>query len=79
MTDTYRPGDVDEAATNFMKAWFPREVAEKDKENESDRRKEEVCACMCIALPCVSLTGVHQMFELGVRVTDADAEKCIIC
>lgn len=34
--------NMDEATVKFIKEWFPREVAEKDKENESDRRKEEM-------------------------------------
>ena len=34
--------NLDEATVKFIKAWFPMEVAEKDRENESDRHKEEM-------------------------------------
>jgi len=34
--------NMDEATVKFIKAWFPKEVSEKDQENESDRRKEEL-------------------------------------
>lgn len=34
--------NLDEATVNMLKLWFPHEVGEKDKENESDRRKEEL-------------------------------------
>jgi hypothetical protein len=34
--------NLNEATVEFIKAWFPKEVAEKNKENESDRRKEEM-------------------------------------
>ena len=42
-TDQICPAEnLDAAATNMLKAWFPREISEKDKENESDRKKEEM-------------------------------------
>jgi hypothetical protein len=34
--------NLDEDAVKFLKEWFPREIAEKDKENEKDRHKEEM-------------------------------------
>lgn len=34
--------NLDQATINFLKAWFPKEVAEKEGENESERRKEEM-------------------------------------
>lgn len=34
--------NLDEATVNMLKLWFPQEVGEKDKENESDRKKEEL-------------------------------------
>lgn len=34
--------NMDQATINFLKAWFPKEVAEKDGENETERRKEEM-------------------------------------
>ncbi|CAO1629729.1 unnamed protein product [Sympodiomycopsis kandeliae] len=34
--------NLDEATVNMLKLWFPHEVDEKDKENESDRKKEEL-------------------------------------
>lgn len=42
-TDQIRLAEnMDAAATNMLKTWFPKEVSEKDKENESDRKKEEL-------------------------------------
>lgn len=34
--------NMDEATVKFLKAWFPKEVSEKSKENERDRHKEEM-------------------------------------
>ncbi|PWN53937.1 hypothetical protein IE53DRAFT_383516 [Violaceomyces palustris] len=34
--------NMDESTVNFLKAWFPKEVGEKDRENEAERRKEEM-------------------------------------
>lgn len=34
--------NMDEATVKFIKEWFPKEVSEKDKENEADRHKEEM-------------------------------------
>lgn len=35
-------GNMDEAAVNFLKLWFPKEVEEKSQENEAERTKEEM-------------------------------------
>lgn len=34
--------NLDDAMLNFLKTWFPKEVEEKDNENETERRKEEL-------------------------------------
>ncbi|KAN0065128.1 hypothetical protein ACQY0O_001625 [Thecaphora frezii] len=34
--------NMDEAASNFMQTWFPKEVSEKSSENEAERHREEL-------------------------------------
>lgn len=34
--------NLDDAMGNFLEIWFPKEVEEKDKENETERKKEEL-------------------------------------
>ncbi|EPQ26974.1 uncharacterized protein PFL1_05609 [Pseudozyma flocculosa PF-1] len=34
--------NMDEAAVNFLRTWFPKEVEEKNSENESERHREEM-------------------------------------
>lgn len=41
-TASLHAGNIDNATTKFMQTWFPQEVAEKNTENEAERRKEEV-------------------------------------
>ncbi|UZJ53085.1 hypothetical protein CBS101457_002405 [Exobasidium rhododendri] len=42
VVDTADGKNMDDATVKFIKAWFPKEVTEKEQENESDRRKEEL-------------------------------------
>lgn len=34
--------NMDEEADKYLQTWFPREVKEKTKENEKDRRQEDL-------------------------------------
>lgn len=45
--------NMDEEADKYLQTWFPREVKEKNKENEKDRRQEELEAMGLREKECV--------------------------